>query len=43
VRSRGRVREQAPSPFLADIESELVKQQQATLQRKPQDRQLKLL
>jgi DNA helicase II / ATP-dependent DNA helicase PcrA len=40
---RGRVREQAPSPFLADIESELVKQHKAALPRKPQDRQLKLL
>jgi len=39
---RGRVRAQAPSPFLADIESELVKQQQAQLRRKPEDRQLKL-
>ena len=39
---RGRVREQAPSPFLADIESELLKQQKAALPRKPQDRQLKL-
>jgi uncharacterized protein (TIGR00375 family) len=39
---RGRVREQKPSPFLADIESALVKQQQAEGRRKPQDRQLKL-
>ena len=39
---RGRVREQRPSPFLADIESELVKQQQAQLRRKRDDRQLKL-
>jgi DNA helicase II / ATP-dependent DNA helicase PcrA len=39
---RGRVRDQAPSPFLADIESELLKQQQAALRRKPEDRQLKL-
>jgi DNA helicase-2/ATP-dependent DNA helicase PcrA len=40
---RGRVRAQAPSPFLADIESELVKQQQAALRRKRDDRQLKLI
>jgi DNA helicase II / ATP-dependent DNA helicase PcrA len=40
---RGRVRDQAPSPFLADIESELVKQQQAALWRGRADRQLKLL
>jgi DNA helicase-2/ATP-dependent DNA helicase PcrA len=39
---RGRVREQKPSPFLTDIESELVRQQQAELRRKPEDRQLKL-
>jgi DNA helicase II / ATP-dependent DNA helicase PcrA len=39
---RGRVREQKPSPFLAGIESELTKQQQAELRRRPQDRQLKL-
>jgi superfamily I DNA/RNA helicase len=39
---RGRVRDQAPSPFLADIESELLKRQQAELRRKPEDRQLKL-
>jgi len=39
---RGRVREQRPSPFLAGIESELVKQQQAQLRRKRDDRQLKL-
>jgi superfamily I DNA/RNA helicase len=38
----GRVREQKPSPFLADIESELVRQQQAQRRRKPEDRQLKL-
>ena len=38
----GRLREQKPSPFLADIESELVKHQQAQLRRKPEDRQLKL-
>jgi hypothetical protein len=36
------VRKQAPSPFLADIESELLKQQKAAPPRKPQDRQLKL-
>ncbi|HUD85935.1 MAG TPA: UvrD-helicase domain-containing protein [Xanthobacteraceae bacterium] len=40
---RGRVREQAPSPFLADIESEFTRQQQAQLGRKPDDRQLRLL
>jgi DNA helicase II / ATP-dependent DNA helicase PcrA len=40
---RGRVREQAPSRFLADIESELLKHQQAALRRKSEDRQLKLL
>jgi DNA helicase II / ATP-dependent DNA helicase PcrA len=39
----GRVREQKPSPFLADIESELVKHQKAQLRRPPEDRQLKLL
>ena len=39
---RGRVREQRPSPFLADIESELVKRQQAQLRRKRDERQLKL-
>ena len=39
---RGRVREQKASPFLADIESELVKQQQSQLRRKRDDRQLKL-
>jgi DNA helicase-2/ATP-dependent DNA helicase PcrA len=39
---RGRVREQAPSPFLADIESELTRRQQARLRRKPEDRQLRL-
>ncbi len=38
----GRVREQKPSPFLADIESELTRHQQAQLRRKPEDRQLKL-
>jgi DNA helicase II / ATP-dependent DNA helicase PcrA len=40
---RGRVRAQAASSFLADIESELVKQQQAALRRRRDDRQLKLL
>jgi DNA helicase II / ATP-dependent DNA helicase PcrA len=40
---RGRVREQGPSPFLAGIEGELLKQQQASLRRKRDDRQLKLL
>jgi DNA helicase-2/ATP-dependent DNA helicase PcrA len=39
---RGRVRVQKASPFLADIESELTRQQQARLRRKPEDRQLKL-
>jgi DNA helicase-2/ATP-dependent DNA helicase PcrA len=39
---RGRLRMLDPSPFLRDIESELVKHGQ-TAQRKPQDRQLKLL
>lgn len=39
---RCRVREQRPSPFLADIESELVKQQQAQRRRERADRQLKL-
>jgi DNA helicase II / ATP-dependent DNA helicase PcrA len=39
---RGRVREQRPSPFLADIESELVKRQQTQLRRRPEERQLKL-
>jgi DNA helicase II / ATP-dependent DNA helicase PcrA len=38
---RGEVRSLAPSPFLAGIENELVKHQQADA-RKPQDRQLKL-
>jgi DNA helicase II / ATP-dependent DNA helicase PcrA len=38
----GRVREQKPSPFLAAIEHELVKHQQAQLRRKPEDRQLEL-
>jgi DNA helicase II / ATP-dependent DNA helicase PcrA len=40
-RWRGRVRALPPSPYLADIESELVKQQ-AQLPRRPEDRQLKL-
>jgi len=40
---RGRVRTQAPSPFLADIESELLKQQQAALRPHRDDRQLRLL
>ena len=31
-----------PSPFLADIENELVKHQQSEFRRKPEDRQLKL-
>ncbi len=40
---RGRLREQKPSPFLDDIEAELVKHQRtAFLPRRPQDRQLKL-
>jgi DNA helicase II / ATP-dependent DNA helicase PcrA len=40
---RGRVREQKPSPFLADIEAELVKHQRAALlPRRAEDRQLKL-
>jgi DNA helicase II / ATP-dependent DNA helicase PcrA len=39
---RGRVHEHKPSPFLAAIESELVKQQQAQQRRKRDDRQLKL-
>ena len=39
----GRVRVQAPSPFLADIESELITPQPAQLGRTPPDRQLKLL
>jgi DNA helicase II / ATP-dependent DNA helicase PcrA len=38
----GRVREQRPSPFLADIESELVKHQRSQVSRRPEDRQLKL-
>jgi DNA helicase II / ATP-dependent DNA helicase PcrA len=40
---RGRLRTLAPSPFLRDIEAELLKQQDTVLPRaKPQDRQLKL-
>jgi uncharacterized protein (TIGR00375 family) len=40
---RGRVREQAPSRFLADIERELLRQQTSELpRRKPEDRQLSL-
>jgi DNA helicase-2/ATP-dependent DNA helicase PcrA len=39
---RGRVRAQAPSPFLADIESKLLKQQPGELRRRREDRQLKL-
>jgi DNA helicase-2/ATP-dependent DNA helicase PcrA len=41
-RWRGRVRALPPSPYLADIESELVKQQQAQARRRQEDRQLKL-
>jgi len=40
---RGRVHAQAPSPFLADIESELVKEQRSELRPGREDRQLKLL
>ena len=41
---RGRVRPREPSPFLRDIEAELVKHQPAYAARaKPQERQLKLL
>jgi DNA helicase II / ATP-dependent DNA helicase PcrA len=41
---QGHLRTQAISPFLADIESELIKQHEArALRRKPDDRQLKLL
>jgi DNA helicase-2/ATP-dependent DNA helicase PcrA len=41
---RGRLRTLEPSPFLRDIEAELVKHQPAQAWRgKPQDRQLKLL
>ncbi len=40
---RGRVREQAPSRFLADIERELLRQQTSNLpRRKPAERQLSL-
>jgi DNA helicase-2/ATP-dependent DNA helicase PcrA len=40
---RGRVRDQAPSRFLADIERELVRQQTSDLpRRKPEERQLSL-
>jgi len=40
---RGKVREQAPSRFLADIERELLRQQKSELPRKrPEDRQLSL-
>jgi len=40
---RGRVREQAPSRFLADIERELLRQQTSEIPRKkPEDRQLSL-
>ena len=40
---RGRVRTLAPSPFLDDIENELVKHQRLELaRRKPEDRQLRL-
>jgi DNA helicase-2/ATP-dependent DNA helicase PcrA len=43
-RWQGRMQALSPSPFLGDIESELVKHQKAEgLRRKPQDRQLKLL
>jgi predicted lysophospholipase L1 biosynthesis ABC-type transport system permease subunit len=38
---RVRVRKQAPPPFLADIESQLARQQQAQLRRKPDCRQLR--
>jgi DNA helicase-2/ATP-dependent DNA helicase PcrA len=38
----GRVREHAPSRFLADIENELVQHQRMQAVRKPQDRQLRL-
>jgi uncharacterized protein (TIGR00375 family) len=42
-RWRGRVRELAPSPFLADIEQELLRyQRNDALRRKAEDRQLKL-
>jgi superfamily I DNA/RNA helicase len=38
----GRVREQTPSRFLADIETELVQHQRTQPVRKPEDRQLRL-
>jgi|GEM_PF-6773775 len=41
-RWRGRVRALPPSPYLGDIESELVRQQQAQAPRRQEDRQLKL-
>jgi uncharacterized protein (TIGR00375 family) len=41
-RRAGRVREQAASPFLADIEQELVQFQRTQGPRKPEDRQLRL-
>jgi len=37
------VHQQAPSPFLADIESELLKEQRSALRRRREDRQLRLL
>jgi len=40
---RGGLRKLDPSPFLADIEKELVRQQRAALRAKPADKQLKLL
>jgi DNA helicase-2/ATP-dependent DNA helicase PcrA len=43
-RWRGRVQQLVPSPFLADIEHELLRyQRNDALRRKPEDRQLKLL
>ena len=39
---RGRVHAHEPSPFLADIESELVKEQRSSCGTKREDRQLKL-
>ena len=39
---RGSLRQLEASPFLADIENELVKHQQSEFRRKPEDRQLKL-
>src|SRR5262249_25030852 len=41
-RWRGRRRKLEASPFLADIEHELLKHQRPELPRKPQDRQLSL-